>query len=159
MALAVGSGCNYSLRGGGGFPEHIRTIAILPFENETTRFELTQQLYERLLRELPRALGVRAAGVEAADAVLRGKITRYALEAPLYRPDAAGQRAEVLQRQVTIAVQVEIIDQRQNELLWEQSNLAAQGQYIEARESEETGRDEAIRLLIQRIIDGAQSQW
>lgn len=151
--------CNYTFRAGGGLPDHVRTIAILPFENETPRVELTQQLYDQLLRELPRALGVRLAGPELADAVVRGKIVRYALESPLYRPDASGQRAEVLQRQVTVAIQVEIIDQKQNMILWEQTNLSAQGQYIEATEPEEQGRDEAIRLLVQRIIDGAQSNW
>ena len=40
IAVLVGAlgatACNYSFRAGAGFPEHIRTVAILSFENETT---------------------------------------------------------------------------------------------------------------------------
>ncbi|MBI4519830.1 MAG: hypothetical protein HY701_03250, partial [Gemmatimonadetes bacterium] len=54
---------------------------------------------------------------------------------------------------------VQIIDLSQNVILWEGSNVTTQGQFIEASESEERGRDEALRLLIQKIIDGAQSNW
>lgn len=160
LSVAVTAmGCNYSLRAAGGFPSHIQTVAIIPFENRTTRLDLTQQLYDQLLREVPRSLGVRTAAEDVADAVVRGTITRYALEAPLYRGDPAGGRAEVLQRQVTIAVDVQIIDLSQNVILWEGSNVTTQGQFSETTESEDLGRDEALRLLIQKIIDGAQSNW
>ena len=47
-------------------------MAILPFENDTNRFELTQEIHQELLKELPRALGVTNAGEDAADAVVQG---------------------------------------------------------------------------------------
>ncbi len=68
--------CNYSFRSG-SFPDHIRTVAILPFENETNRFELTQEIHEALLQELPRALGITNAAEDAAQSVIRGRILRY----------------------------------------------------------------------------------
>ena len=50
LVLAVSlSGCMYSFRAGSFPPEHIRTIAIVPFENDTDRFELSAELYERLM--------------------------------------------------------------------------------------------------------------
>lgn len=158
-ALWAALGCNYSFRAGSFPPEHIRTIAVVPFDNETTRFELTQEVFDQMLRELPRALGINPAGEDVADAVVRGTITRYSLDAPLFRPGAGGERAEVLQRQVTIGVSVEIIDLTTNEVLWEDRSVSAQGQYVEASESEELGRAEAIEVLVQLIVDGAQSNW
>ena len=114
LLLAVtwmsGAGCLYSLTAG-SFPDHIKTVAILPFDNQTTRFELTQELHEQLLRELPGALGVRNGGEDLADAVVRGEITGYDVQAPLFRPGQQGDRAEVLQREVTIRIRVEIVDQ------------------------------------------------
>jgi hypothetical protein len=153
------SGCIYSFRAGSFPPEHIRTVAVQPFENDTDLFELSNEVYDELLRNLPRALGIRTAGEDVADAVVRGTIVRYEVVAPNYRSGAEGQPAEVLQRQVTITVRVEIVDLVENVILWEEAAVSAQGQFLEASETEEVGRVEAIELLVQKIVDGAQSNW
>ncbi len=88
VAILAAGGCNYGFRSG-SFPDHIRTVAILPFENDTNRFELTQEVHEELLRTLPSALGVTNAGEDVADAVVQGRIVRYDLTTPLFR---AGQQ-------------------------------------------------------------------
>lgn len=160
LALTVlASGCIYSFRAGAGFPPYIRTMAVLPFENTTTRFELTQELYSVLQREVPRSLGIRAGAEEVADAVLRGTITSYTLGSPLYRPGATGDRAEVLVRDVSITVDVELVDLVENEILWEGRGVSGRGQYLEDSESEETAKEEALQLLLRQIVDGAQSNW
>ena len=156
--VASSFSCDYSFRSG-SFPDHIRTVAILPFENETNRFELTQEIHEALLQELPRALGITNAAEDAAQSVIRGRILRYDLTTPLYRPGAGVDQVDVLQRQVGIQVQVEFIDTVENQVLWDNSSLGIQGQYAEESEGEEVGRAEAIELLVQRIVDGAQSNW
>jgi hypothetical protein len=157
LVLAL-PGCLYSFRGG-SFPEHIRTLAIdLPI-NDTPRLEVTGELQDLLVRDLPRSLGVRQAAPEEADAILRVRITSYQVNAPNYRPGATGDRPEVLQRQVMISAQVQIVDQVNNEVYWEDSTLRAEGQFLEASETEELGRAAAIKLLVQRIVDGAQSNW
>ena len=159
LALAFLAGCNYSFRAGSGFPEHVRTVAVLPFENETARFELTQEVHEALLRQLPRALGLNQAGEEQADAVVTGVIRNYDLTSPLYRQGTQTQNVQVLQREVVLSVSVQILDQQQNVVLWEQPQMRVLGQYLEASESEDVGRVEAIELLVQEIVDGAQSNW
>lgn len=151
-------GCNYSFRGG-SFPDHIRTLAILPFDNETGLFEITQEIHQFLLREVPRGLGVNQGAEGNADAILRGTISRYTLDTPLYRAGADRAGPEVLQRQVSINLRVELIDVVNNEILWENGGLTARGQFLEASETEEVAREEAIERLAQLIIDGAQSTW
>ena len=157
VVLAVAA-CNYSFRAGSFPPPHIQTIAIEPFENETTRFELSAELYDQLLRNLPGSLGIRTAGADVADAVVRGSINRYDVAAPNYRAGAGGAAPQVLQRQVSISVSVEIIDLVENVILWESSNVVAQGEFPEGS-PEEGGRQIAMDLLVQRIVDGAQSNW
>jgi hypothetical protein len=157
VAVLAVSGCNYGFRSG-SFPDHIRTVAIIPFDNATNRFELTQEIHQELLRTLPRALGVTNAGEDIADAVIQGRIVRYDMTAPLFRSGQQAGQVDVLQRQVNIRVEVELIDVVENLILWDDAGLSTQGQYLEG-ESEEVGRAEAIELLIQRIVDGAQSNW
>ena len=158
LALIV-SGCHYSFRAGTFPPEHISTIAVAPFDNETNRFEIAGELYDHLLRNLPSSLGITTAGEDVADAVVRGSITRYDVIAPNYRAAQQGQAAQVLQRQVTISISVEIVDLVENVILWESRSLVAQGEFLEASETEDVGRLEAIELLVQKIVDGAQSNW
>jgi hypothetical protein len=158
LLLLAASGCNYSFRAGSFPPPHIRTIAIQPFENTTNRFELSAELYDQLLRNLPGALGIRTAGVDVADAIVRGSITRYDVVAPNYTAAGGGQAAQVLQRQVSITVSVSIVDLVENVVLWESNGVVGQGQFAEGA-PEDGGRRDAIEILVQRIVDGAQSNW
>jgi len=153
------SACFYSFQAGAGFPDHVRTVAIVPFENETTRPEITDEVFDLLLREFPRSQGLQPAGEDVADAVVLGTITRYEVSTPSYRAGAAGDVPTVLQRQVSLSVSVQIINQVDNEILWESPGISVQGEFLEESETEEIGRALAIELLVQRIVDGAQSNW
>ena len=153
-------GCFYGFQAGAGFPDHVRTVAIIPFDNTTTRPEITDEVFNLLLREFPRSQGLQPAGADVADAMVTGTITRYDVSTPSYR--AAGgvnEAPQVLQRQVNLTVEVQIINLVDNEILWESRGISVQGEYLEESESEDTGRALAIELLIQRIVDGAQSNW
>ena len=90
---------------------------------------------------------------------MRGTITRYDVVAPNYRAGQPGEAAQVLQRQVNIGLRIEIVDLVQNVILWEDRNLTSQGEFLDASETEDVGRAEAIKVLIQKIVDGAQSNW
>lgn len=155
----LSAGCIYSFQAGAGFPGYVETVAIVPFENQTNRLELTDEIFQALLRDFPRSQGLQPAGEDVADAVVRGTITRYDLSTPSYRPGAAGEVPQVLQRQVTLVVEVQIVNLVDNEVLWESRSVSVQGQYLEESETEEVGKALAIELLVQRIIDGAQSNW
>lgn len=158
LALAAGA-CNYGFRGGGGFPPHVRTIFIAPLENETIQFDVDQQIFLRLTEELPRSLGVRLAGERAADAIVRGRVTRYEDAAQNYRPGQTEGTVEVVQHQVRITMSVQIVDVQRNEVLYEGSALSGSGEYRPDTQSEDEARRRAITALIQQIVDRAQSQW
>ncbi len=157
------SGCLYSFQAGAGFPDYVRTVAIVPFENDTNRPELTDELFQALLREFPRSQGLQPAGEDVADARIEGLIKRYDLSTPSYRPGAGNQNVQVLERQVMMTVEVRILNRGPDggpwEVLWENTNISVQGPYLEETETEDDGRGLAIDLLVQRVIDGAQSNW
>lgn len=154
LALSAGSAC-YGFSGGGGFPDDIETIYIEPFENTTPQFDLEQQVFTELQEELPRALGIRPGSEQTADAIVRGRITRYDDRAQSNPIDQSGPVLHV----VEITVSVQIIDVERNVILWESSSLTAQGEYRPESQDENVGRRIALDQLSQRILDGAQQQW
>ncbi|NIN72415.1 MAG: hypothetical protein GTO46_10970 [Gemmatimonadetes bacterium] len=159
LSLLLVAGCGvYSLSGGGGLPGHIDSVAILPLDNRTTQFTLTQELTQALLDNIPGRLGLRPADEGSADSILRGEITRYDDRAVNYQPDPEGP--VIFQRRVDITISIEIYDVREEQVLWSSRALSASGEYQpDQGQSETDGRFLAIDNLIQLIIDGAQSQW
>ncbi len=153
-------GCGvYTFTGGGGLPGHIDSIAILPFDNRTTQFTLTQELTQALQDDFPGRLGLDFADEGTADAVLRGEITRYDERAVNFQAEPGGP--QIFQRRVDITVSVELYDRTEDRVIWQSPALSASGEYLpdQPNQSEATGRQLAIENLVQKIIDGAQSQW
>ena len=154
-AVLLLSGCLYGFAGG-GLPPHIRTVAVLPFDNETPVATLQSELHDRLSQEIENRLGVRTAGEGSANAIVRGRILRYEADIPAsYSADPA--RANTAQRRLEIVVDVEIIDQTTGRSLWSRSGLRAEANYDER--NEEDGRERALEQLVNDVIAGAQSQW
>lgn len=159
LVVLVVAGCNYTFQAGAGLPPHVQTLAVVPFENETGRFELSQEVFDLLMEELPQSFGVQVAAEEHADAVVRGSIRNYSVQTPSYRPGEDGQRAEVVEREVALTIQVQVVDRENNLILWDNNSLSATGAYAEASELEEDGRREALEKLVQAVVDGLQSNW
>jgi len=101
-------------------------------------------------------LGLRPAGENNADAVVRGKVVRYDADVPISFQPGQGT-ADVTKRQVQITIDVEILDQRQGKTLWQRQGLTEVGQYQPPQEVD--GRKIALQKLVVDLVDGAQSQW
>lgn len=154
------AGCNYTFQAGSGLPPHVQTLAVVPFDNETDRFEVSQELHQLLIDELPRTFGVRTGGEEFAEAVVRGTIRQYQVQADAYRPEGGdSNRTQVIERQVRISVSVQVVDLVNSLILWENTGLSAAGEYLEAAGDEQGGRELALSRVVQGIIDGLQSNW
>lgn len=140
----------------GAFPPHIRTMAVLPFDNQTAAPEIQSELFEVMRRELQKRLGVRDAPQERADALVRGIIATYDADVPVAF-SADPSQAVSARRRLQITVDVEILDQTTGKVLWQRKTLRAEGEYAERAEPE--GRRRAIERLVNDIVEGAQSQW
>lgn len=157
VALVV-TGCLYSFSGGGGLPSHIESVYVPPVENETTRFALTEQLTQGLLEAVRGRLGARVAAEGAADGVVRVTLNRFSNEAMNFEA-REGQGADVFQRRVTISASAEILDRVNDRTIWSSSSVEATGEYAPEEQTEEAAVQLALENLIQKIVDGAQSQW
>lgn len=154
VLLAVG-GCAYGFSGG-GLPTHIRTVAVLPFSNETASPEITKEMTDALREGLSRRLGLRDASEEKASAIARGTIIRYEIDVPVAY-SANPQQATATRRKLQIVVDVELYDQVQGKTIWTKKGIIGEGEYAERAEAE--GRKLAINRIVNEVIEGAQSQW
>ncbi len=157
LALVALGGCitRYGFAGG-GLPSHIRTLAVLPFENETPSPDLQRELFEAMRRDLDSRLGVRDAPEERADAIVRGIIRTYDVDVPVGFNTNETQ-AVASRRKLQLTVDVQIVDQTTGKTIFERKGLRAEGEYAERDEA--TGRREAIKRIVNDMIEGAQSQW
>jgi hypothetical protein len=141
---------------GGGLPSHIRTVAIVPFENQTATPELPREITDALRTKLHDRLGLRDASESKANAIVRGTVQRYETDIPIAY-NANNKQATSARRQLQLVVDIEMVDQVTGKTLWQRKSLLAEGQYEER--GEVAGRQQAIDWLVNQVIEGAQSQW
>jgi len=153
--LLGAAGCAYGFSGG-GLPTHIRTVAVLPFSNETASPEITKEVTEALREGLGRRLGLRDASEEKASAIARGTIVRYEIDVPVAY-SANPQQATATRRKLQIVVDVELYDQVTGKTIWTKKGIVGEGEYAERAEAD--GRRQAISKIVNEVIEGAQSQW
>jgi TolB-like protein len=157
LSVLLLSGCLYGFAGG-GLPPSIKTVAVLPFENQTPEPTLTQEVSVAVREAVQSRLGLREASENQADAVVRGTISRYEPDLPVaYQGNSQNNQVTVSRRLVQITVSVEILDQRRGKPLWSRSGLLLEGDYSPGQERD--GRQKALDKLVTNIVEGAQSQW
>ncbi len=157
LALLALPGCFWKYGfAGGGLPVHVRTLAVVPFENQTPVPELTRELADAVRTGFLDRLGLRDATEEKADAVVRGTITRFDPDAPVAF-SADPTRATQVRRRLQIVIDIEIFDQVTNKVLFTRKGLMAEGEYSDR--ADVAARKQAIDRIVNDVLDGAQSQW
>ncbi len=154
-ALAACGSIRYGFAGG-GLPSNVRTMAVLPFDNQTTSPEVQRELLDVMRRELQKRLGVRDASESRADAIVRGVITGYDVDVPV-AVSANPATAVTARRRLQVTIDVEIVEQANGHVLFQRKGMSGEGDYDERAEA--AGRTKAIEKLVNDIVEGAQSQW
>jgi len=130
----------------------------VPFDNETPEAELTRELFELMRADFQPRLGVRDAPPERADALVRGIIRTYDVDVPVvYSANQTQTQATASRRMLQITLDVEIVDQTTGKTIFERKGLRAEGEYAERDEAR--GRRNAIKKIVNDMVEGAQSQW
>jgi hypothetical protein len=133
-------------------------VAVLPFDNLTPEPILTQEITQAVREAVEKRLGLRQSGEDQADALVTGIVRRYEPDLPLsFTGTTSTNQVEVTRRMVQISLDVKIMDQKANKVLWERQGLMVEGEYDPNQEAQ--GRKKALDKLITDIVDGAQSQW
>lgn len=157
LSLTAVAGCAgmYGFAGG-GLPSDVRTVAVLPFDNTTPEPTLTSEVMTSVREAVENRLGLRQAGENQADALVRGSIVRYDPDLPVAFT-GRDEQVSVTRRKVQLTVNVEILNQGTGQVLWQRSGLTVEGDYEPGNEA--AGRERALEQLVTNIVEGAQSQW
>ena len=156
-AALAGTGC-YGFSGGGGLPPNMNTAFVPPVENDTPRFTITERMTQSLLDAVTSKLGLQLAAENEADLIVTARITRYS-DVALNFDAREGESTQVFQRRITITADVRIYDTALEEMYWSSRAVTGVGEYEPENEQEEVGETIALDNLVQKIVDGAQSDW
>lgn len=155
--------CAYGFAGG-GLPSELETVAVLPFENQTTDPTVAQEANRSVREALEQRLGLREGTEARADVVVRGTVRRYEPDQPIgYRGTGAGAnqqrggQVEVSKRLLQISLELEMIRTDDGTNLLRRKTFAVDAQYDPGREAD--GRRTAFQFLVDEIVKEAQSQW
>jgi hypothetical protein len=155
LVLCLATGCLYGFSGG-GLPPRIRTMAMSTFDNQTPSPDLPKELYDQLHNGMRRRLGLRDAPSDRADAIVRGVIQSYDADVPV--GFSADQRQSVTaRRRLQITIEIEIVDQSNGHVLYQNKGLRQEADYDERAEA--SGRTQAIEKIVNKVIEDVQSNW
>jgi hypothetical protein len=120
------AGCGYTLAGRGSFlPAYINTIGVPTFANRTTVFNVETMLTQKVRAEfigrgkykvLPQSTGV--------DALLVGEVSTISIAPASFTPNQLASRYTI-----TMTARIELRDQKQNTVLWENPSLVFRQDY------------------------------
>jgi hypothetical protein len=119
-------GCGYKLSGlGKSLPADMKSIAIPQFKNRTSRYQSEQFVTFAVREEFIRRSRLNLVeSASKADGLLEGEITAFNIK-PLGLDNQGGAQ----QYQVAISVDVKLIDNRSNEVLFEGKNISFSDSY------------------------------
>ncbi len=161
FALCLLCSCGYRLAGHNVFlPDHIKSISVLPFINETKRAEVEQRITESVMKEfIKRGKFTISSDKENADAVLEGTISSFTTNPVQFSTEGRATRVEV-----SITVRAKLKDLVNDAIIWNQEHFIYREQF-DIPESEqdfidkeiiaiETIADSLARSLVTSILEG-----
>jgi hypothetical protein len=126
LAASLWQGCGYSLAGRGSFlPDYIRVIGVPMFVNRTTLFNIETQMTEKVRAELIGRGKYRVVpDAEGVDALLNGEVSAVSITPVSFTNQQLASRYVI-----TMSARVELRDEHENKVLWENPNLIFRQEY------------------------------
>ena len=125
--LLLHAACGYHVGGKADLmPKSVQTIAVLPFENVSTRYRLTDKMQQAISRELLARTRFQVVRNEAdADAILGGAISGVGTFPTVFDP--ATNKTTVVQ--ITVYLQLSLRDRRTGKVLYNRPSFGVSNNY------------------------------
>ena len=152
------AGCPYGFSSS-LLPEHIKTVALPLFENQTDRGVLNTALADTLTNAFIDDNTLKVVGEDEADSVVEGVFLTYRRQ-----PFTVDANEVVQEYKVEIVVEARYVDVRKNKVMWEE-RLAQWATYrftptaTEPAETEEIGIGRVLVLLKNDILNRTVEGW
>lgn len=147
--------CSYSVYTT-GFP-HLKTIAILPFENNTTEYNLEEVIFNNLTNYFESDGRLKIVSI-SPDCQLEGQILDYSNKILTY----AG--SDVDEYEVRVLFSITFTDLKKNNIIWQNKALIISETYSSSDETsefstEEEAQNEIIKDMFDIIIKESLEEW
>ena len=148
LLSVLAAGCWYYSFTDRPYPD-IKTTFVEPFDNETDRYDLAPSLTEALINKLHGGSLLEVVSRKNSQSRISGTVISYKHEAYSFTPDE-----EPLEFIVRVRAKVGFAKVGSDNILWE-ATLEGFATYPadESTKDEAAAREEAIGLLIERILD------
>jgi outer membrane lipopolysaccharide assembly protein LptE/RlpB len=141
------SGCGYTLVGHGSLPKDIKTIAIPIFDNNTLEKGIEDTITQAIIEVYVKGGKVRLVSETEADAMLRGAIRAYNDKEALTYNDLN----EVSSYKLTVTVDIELQDLRNDKILWQTEKLVAEADFAGGPDVDITTEQENKAKALQEL--------
>ena len=145
------AGCFYSMNPRGAVT--VKSVAIERFQNDTPEFGLADQMTDAIITAFIADGTIKVLPRDQAEAVLLGTLTRYQR-----RPYKYDENDQVTAYAVEMDFDIHLNKPADDSLIW-QERMSQRGVYNLETETEEDGRQKALVLLVQAIINRTTKSW
>ena len=147
--------CIYTLSGS-SLPSHLKTVEVPLFANQSLEPNIADEITQKISQEI--VSGNLLKVVESnGNAVLSGTVTSYTNEPYTYGASATRQ-VDVQQYIVRIVADIEFLDIKKDEPIYK-GEVTGEGIYDLSKQTEQDGKQAAIKEMVQRIMANSVQGW
>jgi hypothetical protein len=148
------AGC-YSFNGS-SLPSNLKTVEIPLFANQSLEPNVADEITKAVSSQIVAGNLLRVTD-QNGDASITGTVTSY-VNTPYAFDAAATRQVNVQQYVVRITADVEFLDKKKNSPIFK-GTITGEGTYDTQKESEQNGKDKAIKELVGRIMQSSLQGW
>jgi hypothetical protein len=159
LALLIGStsfyGCIYTLSGS-SLPPGIKTVEVPLFANQSLEPNVADEITRQISNEIVTGNLLKMVQ-QNGNAVINGTVTSYTNE-PYTFGASATRRVDVQQYVVRITADIDFLDVKKNESIYK-GQVTGEGIYDLSKQTEQDGKQAAIKELVQRVMSNSVQGW
>jgi hypothetical protein len=156
VCAALCAGCGVYTFSGSTLPSHLKTVTLPVFLNQSLQPDVAEDLTAKINQKVLTTNLLKIVSTDG-DATLSGTVTRYTNHPYTYGSEGY-RNVNVTQYAVSISVDVLFQDNRKNEPLYKGA-VSGEGIYDLSTENEAAGRQRAIDLIVQQILQNSVQSW
>jgi hypothetical protein len=156
LFLIICAGCGVYTFKGSTLPNHLKTVDIPLFINESLQPGVAEDITEELQKNI-QDNNILETVPSDGDATLNGKVLSYKNHPYTYGSEST-REVNVTSYSVTISIEVEFLDNRKDKVLYK-GIITQDGVYDFNTETEEDGKKRALKKITDQIIQNSVQSW
>ena len=156
LVLLISMGCGVYTFKGSTLPNHLKTVDIPLFINESLQPGVAEYITEELQKNIQEN-NILETVPDEGNATINGKVLSYRNHPYTYGSEST-REVNVTSYTVTISIEIEFLDNQKDKVLYK-GIITQDGIYDFGSETEEDGKKRAIKKITDQIIQNSVQSW